>query len=71
MPHLDCIGQCLYEDVGKDNRFLWTERWTAIKALEDHMRSDQFKSLLGAIEILGEMEDIRIIEFKTFPKNMH
>lgn len=64
-----CIGQYLYEDLGKDNRFLWTEHWKGLKALEDHMRSDRFKSLLGAIDVLGELENLHIVEFRAPPGN--
>jgi quinol monooxygenase YgiN len=67
----ECFGQYLYEDVGNDDRFLWIERWSVLNALEDHLRSDRFKSILGAIEILGEMEDLQIIEYKTPSENIH
>jgi quinol monooxygenase YgiN len=66
----ECIGQILYEDVNKDNRFLWALRWTNLKSLEDHICSDQFKSILGAIEILGELGDLEIIEYKLPPENL-
>jgi quinol monooxygenase YgiN len=65
----DCIGQYLYEDLNKDNRFLWIERWTNLMALEGHMRSDQYKSLLGAIEVLGELEHLHQVEFKDLLDN--
>jgi quinol monooxygenase YgiN len=65
-----CIGQYLYEGLNKDNRFLLIERWTNLKALEDHMRSDQYKSLLGAIEVLGELENLHLVELKMPPDNL-
>lgn len=61
----ECIGQYLFEDLGKDNRFLWMERWTNLKALEKHLKSDQFKSLMGAIEVLGELEDLNLVELRA------
>ncbi len=66
----ECIGQYLYEDLGKDHRFLWTERWTNSKALETHLKSDQFKSLMGAIEVLGELENLHLVELRAPPDNL-
>ena len=66
----ECIGQYLYEDLGKDNRFLWTERWTDSKALEEHLKSDHFRSLLGAIEVLGELENLHLVELRAPPDNL-
>ncbi|MFC1829315.1 antibiotic biosynthesis monooxygenase family protein [Thermodesulfobacteriota bacterium] len=66
----ECIGQHLYEDLDQDDRFLWTERWMNLTALEDHMRSDRFKSLLGAIDVLGELENLDIVEFRASPDDV-
>ncbi len=66
----NCIGQYLYEDLGKDNRFLWMEHWTNLKALENHLKSDQFKSLMGAIEVLGELENLHLVELRAPPDNL-
>jgi len=66
----DCIGQYLYEDLNKDNRFLWMERWTNSNALEAHLKSDHFRSVLGAIEVLGELENLQLVEFKASPENL-
>jgi quinol monooxygenase YgiN len=66
----ECIGQYLYEDLGKDNRFLWMERWTNSKALEAHLKSDHFRSLMGAIEVLGELENLQLVKFRGPPDNL-
>jgi quinol monooxygenase YgiN len=58
-----CISQSLFEDVNEMNRFLWIEQWSDIGLLKVHLRSSQFRSLLGAIEVLGELEGIRMVEF--------
>ncbi len=65
-----CIGQSLYEDVGESSHFLWIEQWTDLKALEDHLKSDQFRSLLGAIEVLGELKNLYLVEFRKPPDNL-
>ncbi len=59
-----CVGQTLFEEVGELNRFLYVEQWTDSDVLESYLASDRFRTLLGAIEVLGKLEDLRIVEFK-------
>lgn len=66
----DCMGQYLYEDLNTDNRFLWMERWTNSNALDAHLKSDHFRSVLGAIEVLGELVNLHMLEFKAPPDNL-
>jgi quinol monooxygenase YgiN len=66
----ECIAQNLYEDVGKDHRFLWIERWTDLKALENHLKSEHFRSLLGAIEVLGELKNLHLVELRAPPDKL-
>ena len=66
----DCLGQYLYEDINKDNRFLWMERWASSNALDAHLKSDHFRSVLGAIEVLGELENLQLVEFRAPPDNL-
>jgi quinol monooxygenase YgiN len=64
-----CIEQTLFLNSGDDNHFLWLERWADLNALEDYLISDQFRSLQGAIEVLGNLENMHIVEFKATPVN--
>lgn len=66
----DCIGRYLYEDVNADNRFLWMEQWTNSDALGAHLKSDHFRSVLGAIEVLGQLENLQLVEFRAPPDNL-
>jgi quinol monooxygenase YgiN len=50
-----CNFHTLFEDVGAMNLFLWVEHWVDQKALEKYLQSDRFKTILGAIEALGEL----------------
>ncbi len=45
----------LYEDVGELNSFLWVEYWRNEDAMEAYLQSNRFKTLLGAIETLGDL----------------
>jgi len=66
-----CIDLTVFEAVGKPNHFLWIEKWIDPKSLETHMETDQFRSLLGAIEVLGELKKLEMVEFKIGPPERH
>lgn len=53
-----CIDRSIYECMGTPNRFLWVEKWTDLDALEEYMNTDRFKALLGAIQVLGNLDAI-------------
>jgi quinol monooxygenase YgiN len=55
----DCIEQTLFEKIGEPNAFLWQEDWKNDESLEARRQTEQFKSLLGAVEILGTLVMIR------------
>ena len=63
----DCLGHRLFEEVKEPNRFLWHEDWRDFRKLEAHLRTDGFRELLGAIEVLGSMDGMRIVEIKDEP----
>ena len=69
LPQFDgCRKNCsfcrLFEDVGELNSFLWVEYWRNEKAMEEYLKSNRFKTLVGAIETLGELETIQIVELE-------
>ena len=51
----NCDFHMLLEDVGEMNRFLWVEHWVDKQAMEKYLQSDRFKTILGAIDALGEL----------------
>ena len=65
----DCKDKCIYhklfEDVGEMNYFLWVEHWTDNKALEKYLLSDRFKTMLGAVDALGELIHYNRIKVKN------
>jgi len=58
----DCVYQKIYEEVDGSNRFLWMERWKERASLDDYMESEDFRMLLGAVEVLGELEGKQTME---------
>ena len=65
-----CVDLTVFEAVGEANHFLWVEKWTDLKTLEVHMDTDRFRTLLGAIEVLGELEKLQVVEFKITPSQI-
>ncbi|MGB3097309.1 MAG: antibiotic biosynthesis monooxygenase [Candidatus Deferrimicrobiaceae bacterium] len=61
-PNTGCAGQCLFEDVGEPNRFLWMERWSGSDHLNEYMRTDRFRSLLGAFSVVGSIEEMHVTD---------
>ena len=64
----DCLGHTLFEDISQPNRFIWIEHWTEAKALEAHMRTERFHSLLGAMDVLGTLDEMRMANYDC---NLH
>ncbi len=56
-----CVRQTLYEKVELPNTFLWAEDWRSGETLASHLGTEQFKTMVGAINVLGTLEVIRQI----------
>ena len=56
-----CADRAVFERHGAPNRFLWHENWEDREALEAHLASAEFRTLLGALRVLGETHDLRIV----------
>ena len=61
----NCIFCKLFEDVGELNHFMWIEHWTDESALEKYLQSDRFKTILGAVETMGELIRFNRTEFEV------
>ncbi len=55
--HAGCLSRTLYENTGKPHQFLWVEQWRSAEALNAYRQSERYRSLLGAIEVLGELDN--------------
>ncbi len=64
MDNGGCVDCRVYEDVTRPNGFLWQEWWRSPQQLEDHLGSVAFRTLLGAIKVLGALESARTVELQ-------
>lgn len=54
----------VFEDLCKPNRFLWLQWWRSSRKLQEHLGSEAFRTLLGAVKVLGELDAARIVELQ-------
>lgn len=45
----------LFEEVQRANTFLWVEHWDNNESLSQYYRNNKFISMMGAIEVLGQL----------------
>ena len=54
----------VFEDLSGPNHFLWLQWWQSQRELQDFLRSVGFRTLLGAIKVLGKLESARTVELQ-------
>ena len=59
----DCEFGRPFEDAHLPDHFLWLERWTDADALERYMASDKFRVMMGAIEALGSLQELKKLRY--------
>lgn len=65
-----CVDRTVFEENGNPNRLLLMENWRDSQSLDEYLETEPFKALLGAIDVLGSLEDIRLLKFRAHPQNM-
>jgi quinol monooxygenase YgiN len=53
-----CTACSIYQEVGPDPAIVLVERWTSEQALEAHIRSNAYRSILGAVELSGRAPEV-------------
>jgi hypothetical protein len=54
----------VYEDISGSKTLLWMQWWRSERHLEAYLGSTDFRSLLGAIKVLGTLESARVIDLQ-------
>ncbi len=60
----DCLECRVYERMPRANDFMWHQWWRSERQLEGHLGSVAFRTLLGAIKVLGTLESARVVELQ-------
>lgn len=61
-----CESQHVYEERGQPNQFLWVERWSDTDEIRARLRSAKFRSLMGAIRVLGTTSELNVVESRDW-----
>ncbi len=59
-----CLSFRLYKDAEDENVFYLVEKWESEEALEEHMRSENYRKFLILLDLLKEPPEV---EFHTAP----
>lgn len=54
-----CLACEIYEEQGSRSAVVFVERWESAEALEEHLRSETYRRILGAIELSESTPEIR------------
>ena len=55
-----CLGRQLYEEAIAPTNLLLVEEWSDPEAMHSYLSSEQFRALIGAVKVLGELVDVRV-----------
>ena len=60
MAHPACLDCRVLQDVAENDTAVFLERWRSLEALERHIRSEEYRSVLAAIELACEPPEVLI-----------
>ena len=60
----DFAADCVYEAVDVPNQFFYWKQWTDRKLLDNFLKTERFRALLGAIQVLGKLKTIQLVELE-------
>ena len=64
VPHSDPADDYIFEAVDTPYRFIYLRQWSDRKSLDNFLKTDRFRALLGAIQVLGKLKTIRLVELE-------
>ena len=64
-----CAGYHIYEQEEPESAVVLVERWESEATLEDHIRSEAYRRILGAIEVSGAPPEV-CFDFVSASKGM-
>jgi quinol monooxygenase YgiN len=54
-----CLSCRIYEDLQEDNVIMFEEMWSSEEELEQHLRSDEYRRVLLALEMALQHPEVR------------
>jgi quinol monooxygenase YgiN len=62
--HKDRAKEYVFESIDTPNQFFYLKQWTDRRMLENYLKTDRFRALLGAIQVLGKLKTIQLVELE-------
>jgi quinol monooxygenase YgiN len=56
-----CVECDVYESLRRSSGFIWLQWWRSERDLQDHLASVEFRTLLGAVKVLGSLVSTRVV----------
>ena len=69
MARHGCLHCSLYSDTSNDDELILLEKWESQEALEGHIRSDEFRKVMSAMEAACEPPEMQFSRI-TSPEGM-
>ena len=64
VTHSDRADDYVFEAVDTPNQFFYLKQWTDRRLLDNFLKTDRFRALLGAIQVLGKLTTIQLVELE-------
>ena len=65
---VNCISRSAFQSINDMHLFEYIQEWTDLERLKEYLKSNEFKSLLGAFQLLTTIENFSITESKELEK---
>jgi len=62
-----CVECVIGQDISGEGKYLLLSVWRDGEALDDHLTSEQFRILRGAMDILSKRGDFQLVTADTIP----
>jgi len=60
-PNENIIKKGITKDLNKNHVYCFEEDWHSREKMEEHFKSEEFQTIIGAMKVLGEIIDANII----------
>lgn len=57
-PEPGCLERAVYQRIDDENAFCCVQVWESEEKMVMHLSTDRFKALLGAVQVLGAMNEL-------------
>ncbi len=60
-----CKSIRFYTDFASPGDFMLIEEWSSLEALQNHMRSDEFRKVLALMDLAAKAPDLKVLKVSS------